>query len=316
MKYLSVKSPIKEAEAIRQKIKAFLRDDLRTDKDVDFVYFPVQESIAEEMKDLWLVKRDFKKREINPVEDIKTSYDVIGDIAILPLDIEDEERALVLLGRKNINVLLKRLSPVEGEHRTRKLKYIGGEKRTETIHKEHGCFYKLDVEKAYFSPRLSTERSRVVKKMEQGDFVIDMFAGIGPFSILAAKKGCRVLSLDNNPYAIRYLRENKSLNRIKNLDIVLGDSGKVLAGGKNVADHVIMNLPFKSYKFLDTALRLSKENGRIYFYSIGREEDLFGEQIREIEERIGKFRLYEKRVVRPYSPYRYHVCIEFGPGEG
>ena len=315
MKCLSVKVPIKTADAIRQKIKAFLRDDLRTDKDVDFVYFPVQESIAEEMKDLWLVKRDFKKREINIEEGIKTSYDVIGDIAILPLDIEDEERALVLLGRKNINVLLKRSSPVEGEHRTRKLKYIGGEKRTETIHKEHGCFYKLDVEKTYFSPRLSTERSRVVKKMERGDFVIDMFAGIGPFSILAAKKGCRVLSLDNNTHAIRYLRENKSLNRVKNLDIVLGDSGKVLARGKNVADHVIMNLPFNSYKFLDTALRLAKENGRIYFYSIGRGEDLFGEQIREIEERIGKFRLYEKRVVRPYSPYRYHVCIEFGPGE-
>lgn len=331
MKSLAIKINKVYAEKLRREIKEFIREDLAIVKDSSFVYFPVQDSIKNykytDYKDLFtLIEMEFTKRNNRPDADIHLSYDLVGDIAILSPDVEDAVRlAKVLLSRKNINVVLKKASSIEGTFRTRRYDYIAGKRRTETIHREHSCIYKLDLEKTYFSPRLSTERKRVVDKMKKNDHVIDMFAGVGPFSILAAKKDCNVIAIDCNPHAIKYLNENKRLNKVKNnLEIILGDSGSVLSKNiHDIADHIIMNLPFSTYDFLEEAARLvKKEEGIIYFYSVGREKDetnskdkLLDEEIKKVEKIVGDINVRDARIVRPYSPYTYHLSIEFSINE-
>jgi len=334
MKSLAVKVDKGLAERLRREIKEFIREDLVVVKDGSFVYFPVKGPIIDyddkdyknHKNDFTFIEMDFPHREIRPDEDIRLSYDLVGDIAILPSDVDDAEIvAKTLLSRKNIRVVLKKASSIEGSFRTRKYDYIAGERRTETVHREHACIYKLDLEKTYFSPRLSTERKRVIEKMRDKELVIDMFAGVGPFSILAAKKKCNVIAIDCNPYAIKYLNENKKLNKVKNnLNIILGDSGSVLSKNiHDIADHIIMNLPFSTFDFLEVAARLvKKDKGIIYFYSVGEErsenndrDDLFNEQIEKIESIIGDIKVRDARIVRPYSPYNYHICIEFSINE-
>ncbi|MGI0085819.1 MAG: class I SAM-dependent methyltransferase, partial [Nitrososphaerales archaeon] len=138
-----------------------------------------------------------------------SAFDVIGDIAIIkvPKELAGKEEiiaAQILSRMKNVVTVLNQVSNVEGEFRTRGLKFVAGEKKFETIHKESGCLFKVNVETVYFSPRLSTERERISELIGDGERVFNMFAGVGTFSIIAAKrKKCVVESVDMNPEAIR-----------------------------------------------------------------------------------------------------------------
>jgi tRNA (guanine37-N1)-methyltransferase len=142
-----------------------------------------------------------------------------------------------------------------------------------------------------------------------------MFAGVGPFSILIAKRfpRTRVIAIDKNPDAIRYLGENVKLNKLKNIEIREGDAREEIRGIKG-ADHVIMNLPHSGLEFLDAALGILKRGGVIHFYAIAHEDDLFDGLLKKIEEIAHGLSLriipVNKRVVRPYAPYQYNICIE------
>src|SRR5437870_3131961 len=113
----------------------------------------------------------------------------------------------------------------------RPLRYIAVENRTHTIHKEYGCLFEVDLSKAFFSPRLSTEHQRVVQMVEKGERVVDMFAGVGPFSILIAKKvgDVRMDAIDANPQAIELLQENVRANKVEaKVHVHLGDAREVI----------------------------------------------------------------------------------------
>ena len=163
----------------------------------------------------------------NPLTQVPGAYELIGDIAIIDQHEENApEIAKVLLQHKNIKTIFQATSAVCGEYRTRELLFIAGVKKTETIYRENGCRYLLDVTQVYFTPRLSTERIRIADQVKNGDKVVDMFAGIGPFSILIAKRfpEAHVIAVDKNPVAIKYLRENARLNKVKNIEIREGDA--------------------------------------------------------------------------------------------
>jgi tRNA (guanine37-N1)-methyltransferase len=94
------------------------------------------------------------------------------------------------------------------------------------------------VTKVYFSPRLSQERLRIAQKVRGGEVVIDMFAGVGPFSIQIAKKfnNVKVYAIDTNPVAIQFLKQNIALNKIENifpLEAILERSLKRALMGRN-----------------------------------------------------------------------------------
>ena len=192
-----------------------------------FIFLLTREPAPNELKgfpeEAELTEYDFERQEKKPVpEDLlgfSPAYEVIGDIALLEDPDLDTRKAskiadALLRSHSNIKTVLKPLTPVIGEFRVRKFEIVAGEPTTETIHREYGCRYKVDLARAYFTPRLSTERSRILSRVKEGDTVVDMFAGVGPYSILIAKskKPLKVVAIDKNPDAVHYLRENIILN--------------------------------------------------------------------------------------------------------
>jgi tRNA (guanine37-N1)-methyltransferase len=123
-----------------------------------------------------------------------------------------------------------------------------------------------------------------------------------------------VIAIDKNPVAIKYLKENAKLNKLKNIELKEGDAREEVVGISD-ADHVIMNLPHSAMEFIDAALGIMKRGGIIHFYAISHEDDLFEGIFKDIEKHAASAGLQvtslEKRIVRPYAPYQYNVCIDF-----
>ncbi len=208
--------------------------------------------------------------------ELYSAFDQIGDIIIIR--IPDS-----LLSKKKIigEALLQKVhsarsvfyqaSDVEGDFRTRNLEVIAGEDNTETEYREFGCRFKVDVEKAFFSPRLSTERNRIADLIVDGETVINMFGGIGMFSIIAAKKKkCTVYNIDLNPYASKLCEQNIKLNKklAGTVISINGDAAQVIKEQlQNKGDRTLMLLPERSDEFLNSAISATKSGGIIHYYS-------------------------------------------------
>lgn len=245
-------------------------------------------------------------------------FEVVGDIAIIEDDVPEPETFAgnIMKVKPNVRTVLASLGPVEGEFRTRRFRTVAGEDRTSTIHKEYGCLFSIDLEKAYFTPRLATERARIAAQVNEGQTIVDMFAGVGPYSIMIAKKdpSIRVIAIDKNPDAVIFLRQNIRLNSVSNIEAIEGDANIEALRFKGQADHVIMNLPHNACDFLDAAITLCAPGAIIHFYDISSDDDLFHSSqclIDEAASRAGrKLGNIDTRVVRSYAPHQHNVCIE------
>src|SRR5574338_662015 len=202
------------------------------------------------------------------------AFDQIGNIIILrvPDALLPKRKIIgeVLLEKvKTAKSIYYQSSPVEGDYRIRKLELLAGEDKTETEYKEHGCRFRVDVEKTFFSPRLSTERERIAELIKEGETVINMFGGVGMFSIVAAKKKkCHVYNIDINPDAVRLCSENILLNRLKGtVESIEGDAARVIEEKLSESgDRVLMLLPERSDEFLSSAIKAAKKNAVIHYY--------------------------------------------------
>jgi tRNA (guanine37-N1)-methyltransferase len=252
------------------------------------------------------------------------ALDVIGDIAILeiPADLKAYESLIgeaILATHKNVRTVLAKVGAVSGTYRLRDFEVIAGERRTSTIHKEYGCQYHVDVAKAYFSPRLSHEHNRIATLVQKGETVVDLFAGVGPFSVLIAKnKDAKVYAVDINPEAVDLLERNIRLNRVENrVTPILGDAkqtvDKRLLG---VADRVIMNLPEKAIEFVDAACKAVKPtSGIIHHYSFVRLPDSvenlklrFSEAVEKTGRKVDEFLL--AKTIRETAPYECQIVLD------
>jgi tRNA (guanine37-N1)-methyltransferase len=183
---------------------------------------------------------------------------------------------------------------------------IAGDRSTETVHREYGMIFKMDVSKVFFSPRLATERDIVARQVRPGETVIDMFAGIGPFSIMIARTRQPevVYAIDANEDAIGYMEENIALNKVATVRPVLGDARTEIAKlGK--ADRIIMNLPHSAREFLGDALDALKHGGIIHFYEIMQDSDVEARYGALADAAVRKGRVMKelaRRKVKSYSP--------------
>lgn len=332
MKRQCIIVPKKIGEPVRKMLLdlEILDNSFKIGVDEAFLYLPLSrepvpgelESFLEETE---LIDFEFELQQKKPVlEDLlgfSPAYEIIGDIALLEDADLDKQKAsriadALLRTQSNIRTVLRPLTPVIGEFRIREFEVIAGYKKTHTIYKENTCCYKIDIAKAYFTPRLSTERSRILSWIKDGDTVVDMFAGVGPYSILLAKskKPSKVIAIDKNPCAVHYLKENIALNSVKNIKAIEGDAREEAKKFAGTADHVIMNLPHNAYEFLDSAVLLTKPEGIIHYYGITSQDDLFEgsiKLIKEAAERAGRqVEVLEERIVRSYAPYQHNICIE------
>ncbi len=207
-------------------------------------------------------------------DELYGAFDQIGNIIILriPDSLLHKRKIIgeVLLDKvKTARSVYCQSSPVEGDFRIRKLELLAGEDKTETEYKEHGCRFKVDVEKTFFSPRLSTERDRIAGLIKEGETIINMFGGVGMFSIVAAKKKkCHVYNIDINPDAERLCSENILLNKLKGtVESIEGDATKVIEERLlEAGDRVLMLLPERSDEFLDSAIKGAKKKAIIHYY--------------------------------------------------
>ena len=143
----------------------------------------------------------------NESQQLISAFDQIGSIIIvrIPDSLISKKKIIgetLLEQVKTTKSVFFQSSPVEGDFRTRNLEILAGDDKTETEYKESGCRFIVDVEKTFFSPRLSTERERISNLVSDNETIVNMFGGIGMFSILSAKKkSCIVYNIDINPDA-------------------------------------------------------------------------------------------------------------------
>lgn len=262
---------------------------------------------------------------------VPRSYDVVGDIAVIriPETLNHRAKEIAIEVAKNnqhVRTVLRQTSPVAGNLRLRQLEWLFGEKRTETIHKEFGYILKVDLAECYFSPRLSFERMRIAKQVKPDEVIVNMFAGVGCFSIVIAKyaRPRVVFSIDVNPRAIDFFKENVALNKVRHVvEVIMGDAKDIVVNQlQNVADRVLMPLPEKAYDYLGYALTaLKPEGGTVHYYDFvhaGKDEDPVEKVKQKVSEKMLKldtsFKFREGKTVRPVGPRWHQVVLDIGIG--
>ena len=197
-----------------------------------------------------------------------------------------------------------------------RVEVVAGENRTETVHREHGCSYKLDVSAAYFSPRLGTERMRVASQVSPGERVLVLFAGVGPYAILIAKKRkpSEVVAVELNPKACEYMRWNVSKNKV-DVKVVCGDA-RTETPKLGSFDRIIMPLPKDAGDFLDVVFPAVKSGGVIHFYTFAHDTQEAKAVVKEKAEKLGlKTKVLSSVECGSYSPRLSRTCVDFTVSE-
>ena len=255
-------------------------------------------------------------------EDLFSAFDQIGDIIIvrIPDSLLSKKKIIgetLLEQVKTAKSVFYQSSSVEGDFRTRDLEILAGVDKTETEYKEFGCRFIVDVEKAFFSPRLSTERDRIAELVQDGEIVINMFGGVGMFSIIAAKrKKCTVYNIDINPIAAKLCEKNIELNKLAGRVISIhGDAAQIIEEQLNdQGDRVLMLLPERSDEFLNSAILATKSNGIIHYYShIHADEKSQAAKLSEkhyLDITPIKSKILNSKIVRAVGPRYYQTVVD------
>ncbi len=262
------------------------------------------------------------------------AFEIVGDIAILelPKELLSKKKTIanaVFSVQKNVKVILNKVGEVEGIFRVPKLEVIASKPRsfegvpkkfmpktlTETVHRESGCRYKIDVSKAYFSARLSGERERITSQVKSREKILCLFAGVGPFAILPAKrKNVKIVAIEINPDAVAYMRENIEMNKVADkVEALLGDVAEVLPKLRGKFDRIIMPAPKNAADFLELALTKAKKGAIIHLYTFAAIEEIgaLGKKIKARCKAAGKnVKILELRKAGEIGPYNYRIAVD------
>ena len=256
------------------------------------------------------------------VSELYGAFDQIGNIIVIriPDSLSSKKKTIgetLLQKVKTAKSVFYQSSPVEGNFRIRNLELLAGEDNTETEYKEHGCRFRVDVQKAFFSPRLSTERERIANMINDEEIVINMFGGVGMFSIIAAKKKkCTVYNIDINPYAIELCKKSISLNKLKGqVETIIGDASKIIEERLvDKGDRILMLLPERSDEFLGSAIKATKSCGIIHYYSHQhankRQDAVELSKQHFLQVTPVKSETIGGRMVRPVGPHYYQTVVD------
>jgi len=234
---------------------------------------------------------------------MRIPLDVIGDIAILKFSrfipwIYKKYYGLKLLKQNSsIKVILEKTSGFSGVLRVQTTKWITGEKRKDTIHRENDCSFYLDVDETYFSPRLSQDRKIIseetLKTIKKNSKILVMFAGVSPLPIVLAKTlkrnkiAAEIVSSELNKKACEYGEKNVQMNKVSEyVKVLCGDSRKLcerLSKKKTKFDYIFMMRPNLKETFLDAALKVAKKGTIICYHGFGEEAGVYGEIIRDVK---------------------------------
>ena len=272
------------------------------------------------------------------IDSIPQSYDIIGNIATIEFAASCLSNSIehimykriianaIIDVNKNVKSVFEKKSEIKGTYRLRELALLAGENKSETNHRENDCVFKLDVKKTYFSPRLVFERRRIsTLEMIENEIIVDMFSGVGPFSIqIANHNKVKIYAFDINPMAYQYLKENIKLNKLKgkiiphniNIEHLTELQSQIGKDLHNKADRIIMNLPEKAFDFIDITCYLMKKSGGIlHFYRfsekpnpIEKAKKLLKTKFESLNWKIEK--TLNSKVVKSYSPKEELIVLD------
>ncbi|MCE4616062.1 MAG: class I SAM-dependent methyltransferase family protein [Aeropyrum sp.] len=207
-----------------------------------------------------------------------SGYSLVGDIAVFsrrlggpPLEVYREAAQALLDENRGVrSAYLKEYTG--GDYRVQSLVHLAGEERTTTVHKEYGLEFEVDIARVYFNPRLAGEHRAIADSIGEGEKVLDMFSGVGGFSIHAASlRRVWVVANDLNPHAAMLAARNARRNRrrLKGVVAVMrSDASKLPAILRPVFNTIIMNHPTASRNFAVHACRLTAGKSRIIYYTL------------------------------------------------
>lgn len=311
-----------------------------------FVFFPVgrivksKQGFFEKKFGAQILKKDFESSEKRSLtlkgalegrlskkelEFVGRAFDVVGNIAIveIPKGLKGKEKIIgtaLLEAHKNLETVCMKTGAHKGVFRVEPVKVIAGKKNLVATYRESGCVFRVSLGKVFFSPRLAAERLRISRQVKKGETVAALFAGVGPFPIVLAKKTgmAKAYAVELNPVAVKDMQENIMKNRVEEKVVpLLGDVKKIVPqklAGK--CDRVLMPLPKDAEGFLHEAfLCLKKEGGVIHFYGFAERSNLFGSAIKRIKNQAKKegkkVKILYKSELRSYSPQTAQIVVDF-----
>ena len=256
---------------------------------------------------------------------VYSAFDQIGSIVIIKIpDALAAKRQLIaraiLDNIKTAKSVFAQVSAVQGDFRVRDVEFLAGENTTITEYKEHGCRFKVDVARTYFSPRLSTERQRIAELVQDNETIVNMFAGVGTYSIIIARtnKTCKVYSIDSNKAAAELCVTNAKLNKVSDrVESICADASQVikerLAG---CADRVLMPLPERAKEFVaDAVLALKPSGGIVHYFAHVKADTKKSSSEAGLADAGSAFSKYDHnikgvRVVREVGPRLYQIVAD------
>ncbi|MBC7108709.1 MAG: class I SAM-dependent methyltransferase family protein [Methanomassiliicoccales archaeon] len=327
----------RRAEAVRRSL--FARDAVRKDlailEEQDSILIPLKENIdAETIREfgLELIEGESHPRTFyrSPYEEIRDRIEIpdklksylpdkwekLGDVLVLkiPSELDDYEAQIAEIYARVLRAktVCREVGIITGPYREPNLKVIFGSE-TETVHVENGIKYKLDVARIMFSSGNINERKRMSELECEGEMVIDMFAGIGYFTLPIAvyTNARKIIACEINPLSYRYLEENIRLNHVESkVTAFLGDNRHL--PGKGIADRIIMGYIGTTHHYLPKALELIKSGGTIHYHETC-PIDLFPEQpMRRIDDAMNgrRYEIISVREVKSYGPSTIHIVVD------
>ena len=229
------------------------------------------------------------------------------------------EKCLELL--PSIKSIYLNRGKIKGQFRTpEKIEFLVGEDNPIVEHKEHNVLYRFDITKIMFSKGNVNERKYLSTIVKENEIIVDMFAGIGYFSLPIAKnaKPAKIYSIELNPVSYRFLTENIMLNNLEEIIVPIEGNCReeVVKLSKTgiSADRVIMGVFPAPKDYIKEAITVAKETGTIYHYEGIREKDNYLSLFTEFEEiaktKNVKCKIISKRFVKSYGPNLYHIVID------
>lgn len=338
---LAVKVPLSQGERARRELlsRGLLDRGVHVERSGGYLLLPLAPGLepeeAAKLTEAEVVRWRFRERPSRPKDLVEalqgrlppfklaflpSSYDLIGDVAIveLPPELEEDGEAVaqgIMLIHRRVRTVYAKAGFVEGEFRVRPLKLLKGVDNPVTLHRENGCLFKVDVSSVYFSPRLSTERLRVVKQVNSWEVVADLFAGVGPYAVQVAKhRGAFVYAVDLNPKAVELLRDNVKLNGVEDrVAVIQGDAKEVVEEElKGRADRVILHHPSQALNFLDVgSAALKREGGVLHVYSFAQQAiEVEGEVIKRLSKLWRRVEVAHRSLVKQVSPRRWEAVVD------
>jgi tRNA wybutosine-synthesizing protein 2 len=233
---------------------------------------------------------------------------IIGDIMVLKTTVDEPQE---LLNIPRVNRVVK-LGYINGFQRIPEVELLLGE-GTETVHKENHCLFKLDVGRIMWSKGNTTERMRMAQIVDEGEIVVDLFAGIGYFSIPMAVHNHpqKIYAVEINPVAYHYLRDNIKLNHVEHIvETIWGNCREVAP--RNVADRVLMGYIGNTHEYLDVAMEVLREGGIIHYHESVTDKLKFNRPIKRIKDAADGYdvEVVNQRVIKKYSPGVNHVVVD------